>query len=130
MYEQLLKWRDTLLQRLMPGQVESLPAWRMLLTRTLQVAFAVVRDFLDGQLTLRAMSLVYTTLLSLVPLLALTFSVLKGFGVHNQLEPLLLGTLSDLGRRARRSPGRSSLSSRTSRLAYWAPSASACWSIR
>jgi len=43
------------------------------------------------------MSLVYTTLLSLVPLLALTFSVLKGFGVHNQMEPMLLNLLAPLG---------------------------------
>ena len=40
---------------------------------------------MDGQLTLRAMGLVYTTLLSIVPLLALSFSVLKAFGVHNQI---------------------------------------------
>jgi membrane protein len=40
-----------------------------------------VRDFTQGQLSLRAMGLAYTTLLSLVPLLAVIFSVLKGFGV-------------------------------------------------
>ena len=34
-----------------------------------------------GELNLRAMSLVYTTLLSLVPLVAFAFAVLKGFGV-------------------------------------------------
>jgi len=43
-----------------------------------------------GRLSLEAMSLVYTTLLSLVPLLAVSFSVLKGFGVHKRIEPLLL----------------------------------------
>jgi len=48
-------------------------------------------------LTLQAMSLVYTTLLSIVPLLAVSFSVLKGFGVHNQVEPLLLNFLQPLG---------------------------------
>ncbi len=48
------------------------------------------RDLLDGQLTMRAMSLVYTTLLSVVPMLALAFSVLKALGAHNALEPLLL----------------------------------------
>jgi membrane protein len=54
-----------------------------------RVAFAVIRDIIDGHITLYAMSLVYTTLLSIVPFLALSFSVLKGFGVHNQLEPIL-----------------------------------------
>jgi membrane protein len=59
--------------------------------------YAVVRDLRDGQLSLRAMSLVYTTVLAIVPLLALCFSVLNGFGLHNQVEPALLDTLIDLG---------------------------------
>ena len=58
------------------------------LTRLL---YGIVRKFADGQLNRQAGSLAYTTLLSLVPLLAVTFSVLKGFGVQNQLEPLLMG---------------------------------------
>ncbi|OIO69015.1 MAG: ribonuclease BN [Zetaproteobacteria bacterium CG1_02_55_237] len=92
-----MKWKAAGLQILWPDDVHSLPGWKALITRILQVSFAVIRDFLEGQLTLRAMSLVYTTLLSLVPLLALTFSVLKGFGVQNQLEPALVNTLSALG---------------------------------
>lgn len=59
--------------------------------------FALARDMLDGQISLRAMSLVYTTLLSLVPLLALGFSLLKGLGVHNSLEPALARFLAPLG---------------------------------
>ncbi len=50
-----------------------------------------------GQLMLRSMSLVYTTLLSVVPLIAFSFSVLKGFGVHNELEPWLFEFLEPLG---------------------------------
>ncbi len=64
---------------------------------TLRYLYAVLRDFFSGQLTLRAMSLVYTTLLSIVPLLAFSFSVLKGFGVHEQLEAQLYGFLEPLG---------------------------------
>jgi membrane protein len=75
----------------------SLPSARARVTRLLRIVWVVVRDALEGQLTLRAMSLVYTTLLSLVPLLAVSFSVLKGFGVHNQLEPLLLQAMAPLG---------------------------------
>ena len=63
-------------------------------------AFALGRDLLDGQLSMRAMSLVYTTLLSLVPFLALGFSVLKALGVHNSLEPVLLQFLRPLGPQA------------------------------
>ncbi len=43
---------------------------------------------------LRASALTYSTLLSLVPLLALMFAVLKGFGVQRRLEPLLLQHLA------------------------------------
>lgn len=57
------------------------------------------RDFAEGQISLRAMSLVYTTLLSLVPMLALAFSLFKALGVHNALEPTLLRFLEPLGPR-------------------------------
>ena len=67
--------------------------------RLLRLLFVMVREFSSGQLNLRAMSLVYTTLLSLVPLLAVSFSVLKAFGVHNQIEPLLLNLVDPLGER-------------------------------
>lgn len=63
----------------------------------MQIVVMVLRDLKEGQITLRAMGLVYTTLLSFVPLLAVSFSVLKGFGVHNQIEPFLLNFLSPLG---------------------------------
>ncbi|HXH03299.1 MAG TPA: YihY/virulence factor BrkB family protein [Candidatus Competibacteraceae bacterium] len=63
----------------------------------LRLTLAIVRKTADVQLNLWSMSLVYTTLLSLVPLLAVSFSVLKAFGVHNQLDPLLLELLAPLG---------------------------------
>ncbi len=65
----------------------------------LRYVYAVLRDVFTGQLTLRAMSLVYTTLLSIVPLLALTFSVLKGLGIDQQLEAQLGLALEPLGRK-------------------------------
>jgi len=63
----------------------------------LRNAFAVLRDIVSGQLTLRAMSLVYTTLLSVVPLIAFSFSVLKGLGVSKLLEQKLYTLLEPLG---------------------------------
>ncbi len=73
--------------------------WHAALLGVLQLVWAVGRDLAAGQITLRAMSLVYTTLLSLVPLLAISFSILKGFGVHNQIEPFLHNALEPLGER-------------------------------
>lgn len=73
------------------------PPLRRALRLPARFVYALTRDLAEGQLTLRAMSLVYTTLLSLVPLLAFSFSVLKGFGVHRQVEPLLYEFLLPLG---------------------------------
>ncbi len=78
-------------------RLDSLPLPLRWLVRLLRYAVALLRDAIDGQLTLRAMSLVYSTLLSLVPLIALSFSVLKGFGVHRDVEPLLYKLAEPLG---------------------------------
>ncbi len=64
-------------------------AWHRKLWRASRIFIAVIRDLFKGYISLHAMGLVYTTILSVVPFLALSFSVLKGFGVHNQLEPVL-----------------------------------------
>jgi membrane protein len=80
--------------------VARLPRWKATLLQAGRIAYDVARDIADGGLTLHATSLVYTTLLSLVPLLAFSFSVLKSFGVHNAITPLLLNVLEPLGERA------------------------------
>ena len=70
------------------------------LIRPLRMVLVLMRDLAYGQLTLRATGLVFTTLLSLVPLLALSFSVLKAFGVYNQIDPILLKFLAPLGEKS------------------------------
>ncbi len=62
-----------------------------------RVVDCLIDDLYKGQINLYAMSLVYTTVLSIVPVLAVSFSVLKAFGVHNHLEPALLTFLAPLG---------------------------------
>jgi membrane protein len=81
-----------------PESVIGKPIWK--LARILRYPYALIRDVLRGDLTLRAMSLVYTTLLSIVPLIALSFSVLKGLGYHRELEPVLYTFLEPLGEKA------------------------------
>ncbi|MBL1320092.1 MAG: YihY family inner membrane protein [Methylophaga sp.] len=70
--------------------------WRWMIN-ILRVSYIVMRELATGELNLRAMSLVFTTLLSMVPLIAVAFSVLKAFGVHNKIEPVLLSALEPLG---------------------------------
>ena len=67
------------------------------LYKTGRTAYALVRDLVMGQLALHSMSLVYTTLLSIVPLLALSFSVLKALGVHQRMEPMLYQFFQPMG---------------------------------
>jgi len=70
-----------------------------IVTTVMRYLFAVLRDVFSGQITMRAMSLVYTTLLSIVPLLAFSFSVLKGLGIHEQIEDQMYLFLEPLGDR-------------------------------
>jgi membrane protein len=93
------KVRDFILEDLWATDRQEVGRWRALSLDALRLVAVVVKDVLSGELTLRAMSLVYTTLLSLVPLLAVSFSVLKAFGVHQALEPVLYNFLAPLGPR-------------------------------
>jgi membrane protein len=57
--------------------------------RLLRFPYAILRDLSRGQINLYAMGLVYATLLSLIPLIAFAFAVLKAFGAHRDLEPII-----------------------------------------
>lgn len=80
--------------------LQTLPAPQRYLFFWLRLLQVLAQDLANGELTLRAMSLVYTSLLAFVPLLAFSFALLKAFGVQQQLEPLLLDFLAPLGEKA------------------------------
>jgi len=71
------------------GPNSSGPGLYALLVRMLSYPYAVIRDLCHGEINLRAMGLVYTTLLSLIPLIAFAFAILKMFGAHRDLEPIV-----------------------------------------
>jgi membrane protein len=81
-------------------QVDSLPKRKALLYRAARVAYTTARAlFFDDTLQVRAAALTYFTVLSLVPLLAFAFALLKGFGAYDALieqtiRPYLLETFS------------------------------------
>lgn len=67
------------------------------LIRGLSYPYAVVRDLAGGEINLRAMSLVYTTLLTLIPLAAFSFAILKMFNAGSDLQPVIEQFFGALG---------------------------------
>ena len=59
----------------------------------------LIEDLSAGYLTQRAASLAYTSILTIVPLLAFASALLKGFGYQNKLQPLLFELLAPMGTR-------------------------------
>lgn len=84
-------WRDD------DERLDGLTTGRLLFRRAVRIQLAVIRDIGVGQHGLYAASLVYTTLLALAPMLALSFSMIKGFGGADTLEPFLRNILAPLG---------------------------------
>ncbi|MDX1501988.1 MAG: YhjD/YihY/BrkB family envelope integrity protein [Thermoanaerobaculia bacterium] len=95
----LQRLRAELLERISDPDARPESRARRLGLRALRVAHGVARDLAAGSLTLQAMGLVYTSLLSLVPLLAVTISILKVFNADRHAEPLLTEYLAPLGPR-------------------------------
>jgi membrane protein len=78
-------------------EISELTRFKRLIHSLLKIGFMVTRDFIENLVNLEAMALAFKTLLSLAPLLAVIFSILKGFGVHNRMEPALAEALAPLG---------------------------------
>ncbi len=75
-------------------EFENLSRFRSLLMRQVQLVLVVLRGFIADRCILRASALTYFTLLSIVPLLALAFSLAKGLGVQRTLQPLIIEQLT------------------------------------
>ena len=65
--------------------------------RILRYPYAVIRDLTRGDINLRAMGLVYTSLLSIIPLVAFAFAILKIFGARHDLEPIVYEFFRPMG---------------------------------
>jgi membrane protein len=68
-----------------------------LVLRILRYPYAVIRDLWRGNINLRAMSLVYTSLLSVIPLVAFAFAILKIFGQRHDLQPIVAEVFRPMG---------------------------------
>lgn len=90
----------TVLERLEAGLFQKSrnmrPPWGPVL-RVLRYPAAIARDWLAGEISVQAMSLAYTTLLSLVPLMVFSFAILKGIGASTDLHFILHEFFRPLG---------------------------------
>ncbi len=84
-------------QRLWKTDTATVSKTRAVRIRALRLVYIIIKGLSEEQLILRAMSLVYTSLLTFVPLLAVSFSVLKAFGVHTRFLIFLYYFLEPLG---------------------------------
>jgi membrane protein len=81
----MVNWLERLEDGLFQKSRSMGPPWGATL-RLLRYPAALIRDWLGGDISVRAMSLAYTTLLSLVPLMVFSFAILKGLGARGDLR--------------------------------------------
>ena len=89
--------KSQVVDQVLDVELAGLSGSRWLVHSSLKIAVMVARDFFQHLIKLQAMALSFETLLSLAPLLAVIFSLLKAFGVHNRMEPALAEALAPLG---------------------------------
>ncbi len=92
----MLNWLERLEDGLFQKSRSMGPPWGATL-RCLRYPAALIRDWLSGEIGIRAMSLAYTTLLSLVPLLVFSFAILKGIGARGDLKFIVHEFLRPVG---------------------------------
>jgi len=70
---------------------------RRFLYPQLRLLYIVANGFVESNVPRQAAALTFTMLLSIAPFLAVTFSLLRAFGVPNRLQPFLAELLAPLG---------------------------------
>ncbi len=71
------------------SRVQEMPLLKRFGVRVLRILLLAVRGFREDACMLRASSLTFYTLLSIVPVVAMAFGIAKGFGFHDMLEAQL-----------------------------------------
>jgi membrane protein len=93
----MVKWFEDFEDTLFTRSRSMGPPWGATL-RVVRYPAALIRDWLRGEISVQAMSLAYTTLLSIVPLMVFSFSILKGLGARGDLRFILHEFFKPLGR--------------------------------
>ena len=92
-------WRafSTLPDRVLFGPASQGGSVAAILLRQGRYPYALLRDLAGGKLNLHAMGLVYASVLSVIPLVALSFGILKFFDAQEVLRPLLQEFFAPMG---------------------------------
>jgi membrane protein len=93
--------KNRMVEQVMETELDELTRVKRWFHSALKIVVMVWQDFFQNLVKLQAMALAFKTLLSLAPLLAVLFSILKAFGVHNRMEPALAEALAPLGEKGR-----------------------------
>lgn len=83
------RWRKFLSHDAWTAELSSVSGWRRLGIRFVRVAQLVIKGFRDDDLPVHAAALTFSTLMALVPLLAIAFAVLKGLGADQEARTRL-----------------------------------------
>ncbi len=83
--------------QLLFGPAAEQPGAFGLLLRVARYPYALLRDLAGGKLNLHAMGLVYASLLAIIPLLAFSFGILRGFNAQGVLQPLVHDFFGPMG---------------------------------
>jgi membrane protein len=92
----MYKWFEKAEDTLFVSSRSMAPPWGPVL-RIVRYPAALLRDWLRGEITVRAMSLAYTTLLSIVPLMVFSFAILRKIGARGDLRFILEQFFAPLG---------------------------------
>jgi len=97
--------KNRMVEQVMETELDELTRVKRWFHSALKIVVMVWQDFFQNLVKLQAMALAFKTLLSLAPLLAVLFSILKALGVHNRMEPVLAEALTPLGEKGREITG-------------------------
>ena len=86
----LRKLKNLVSNKIWLVELDQLRGIKLLLVRFLRTIIIVINDFFRDKCVLRASALAFTTLLALVPLAAVGFSLLKAFGVEQEVQNWIL----------------------------------------
>jgi membrane protein len=90
------KTKQFLLHDMWVSELSSLTGIRALITRLLRIGQLVVKGFRDDNLTVQASALTFTSLISLVPLLAIALALLRGMGAGDEFVERIQTNIKDM----------------------------------